>query len=139
MLCNFAIYIDFFCCTVSPNDTAMLSVITSGVYQDNEIYVEHGQNFSINCSASGGPNNTHIWKHNGAIISGSDTDFSISYSISDTMSFSVLTVSTVVASIHKGSYHCEVINDAGDHFSQLTAYGKYIILHIILFMHSKQA
>lgn len=107
----------------------MLSVTTSGVYQDNDLYVEQGQSFTINCSASGGPNNVHVWKHNGVEISRSDeisnsnADFNISYSIDDTNSYSILSVNSVEANVHKGSYLCDVINTAGDHLGLLTIHG----------------
>lgn len=108
----------------------MFTVETSGEFQDSNIYVEQEGQFSISCLASGGPNNTHIWKRgNGASISDGSDGYTISHSINDTMSASVLSVSSVDAATHKGDYICEVINDAGDHFGRLTVHGKLSLIN----------
>ena len=100
----------------------MLSVTGSGNFVDSNLYIEQEGNFEISCMAAGGPNNTHTWIQNGVNISNSD-NFNISSSGNDTISISILSVDSVDAAIHKGSYSCEVVNEAGDHIQGLTITG----------------
>ena len=101
----------------------LLTVETSGEHNDDYIYVKQGGNFTITCMASGGPNNTHIWRLDDVIITNSMDEFDISTSVNDSMSVSVLSIDKVDAATHKGSYTCEVLNEAGDHFGGLTVHG----------------
>ena len=111
-----------YCIIVTPDDSVMLSVTGSGEFVDCNLYIEQEGNFEISCMAAGGPNNTHTWIQNGINISNSD-NFNISSSGNDTMSISILSVDSVDAAIHKGSYSCEVVNEAGDHIQGLTITG----------------
>ena len=117
----------------------MLSVTGSGNFVESNLYIEQGGDFEISCMAAGGPNNTHTWIQNGVDISNS-VNFNISSSGNDTMSISTLRVDSVDAAIHKGSYSCEVVNEAGDHIQDITITGIYYftiilcnkILHILI-------
>ena len=111
-----------YCIIVTPDDSVMLSVTGSGNFVDSNLYIEQEGNFEISCMAAGGPNNTHTWIQNGVDISNSD-NFNISSSGNDTMSISVLSVDSVDTAIHKGSYSCEVVNEAGYHIQGLTITG----------------
>ena len=107
---------------VTPNNSVMLTVDGSGDFVGRSLYIEQGGDFEISCMAAGGPNNTHIWKQEGVTIN-SGSNFNISSSSNDTMSISILSVNSVDAAIHKGSYSCEVMNDAGEHFNGLIIHG----------------
>ncbi len=110
------------------------TVVSSGQFDGKNLYVEQNGTFDISCMAEGGPDNVHTWMLNDFEIT-NDTDmFSITASTNHSMSVSVLTVSSVDAAIHKGSYVCDVVNQAGDHSAELTVYGKLCqSLHQVVF------
>ena len=101
----------------------MFTVETNGQFSSGNLYVKQGGRFDITCSASGGPNNTHTWRRNGIEVINSNT-FTITSTINDIESESILSVSEINAAIHQGSYECEVINNAGDEKRELTIHGK---------------
>ena len=109
---------------VTPNNSVNFSVSSSGVFDGRNLYIEKGGEFNITCMAAGGPENSHFWRLNGEMIT-NNVSFTISSSAHDSMSVSILSVSSVDANTHKGNYVCEVINEAGDHASGLTVHGKY--------------
>ena len=111
-----------YCIIVTPDDSVMLSVTGSGEFVDSNLYIEQEGIFEISCMAAGGPNNMHTWIQNGVDISNND-NFDISSSGNDAMSISILSVDSVDAAIHKGSYSCEVVNEAGYHIQGLTITG----------------
>ena len=87
------------------------------------VYVNQGDEFNLTCSAQGGPNNVHQWSHDNTDV------FSIISSSSDTMSESVLSVTSVDAAIHQGIYICNVSNVAGYEANTSRVVGKYIHIH----------
>ena len=87
------------------------------------VYVNQGDEFNLTCSAQGGPNNVHQWTHDNA------DELSITSSSSDTMSKSVLRVTSVDAAIHQGIYTCNVSNMAGYEANTSRVVGKYIHIH----------
>ena len=87
------------------------------------VYVNQGDEFNLTCSAQGGPNNVHQWTHDNADV------LSITSSSSDTMSKSVLRVTSVDAATHQGIYTCNVSNMAGYEANTSRVVGKYIHIH----------
>ena len=78
---------------------------------EDVLLVEQGSNFSLTCSAQGGPNNNHKWNLNNQLI---DNSFGLGISSfsKDTQSNSLLNVTDVDAATHKGVYSCSVTNEA---------------------------
>ena len=102
----------------------MLSVSSSGEFIGRQLYIKQEGEFSISCAAQGGPENSHFWRLNSYTIMNNES-FVISSSTNDSMSVSILSVSSVDAATHKGNYVCEVINEAGDHASGFTVVGMF--------------
>ena len=84
---------------VSPNGSVEVDQET--------IYVEYSQNFTIFCNAQGGPSNTHMW------TTPDDANVSIATTINEyTQSQSILIVDQADLN-HQGYYTCNVSNPAG--------------------------
>ena len=96
---------------VSPNGSVQV---------DQEIvYVEYNQAFTIVCNGQGGPSNTHMWS------SPDDADVNITTVIDGyTQSQSILSVDQAEPN-HQGYYTCNVSNPAGYETATTLVVGMY--------------
>ena len=76
--------------------------------------VDNGDTLILNCTASGGPNNTFRWSKDGGDIAGS-TD-------------GILNIADVTTT-DGGSYECVVNNTASNSSANITIYGRTYISH----------
>ena len=103
---------------VSPEDSVQLI---------NQTFTTQEDIFNLECRAEGGPNNQHVWYHRRVLLTDTSV-LTITSSINDTHSVSVLSVSNVDAATHKGDYTCNVTNMAGSESKTSTVVGKSSVL-----------
>ena len=83
--------------------------------------VENEAQLSLNCtSQDASPDNVFTWTLNGDIVMPSDT-VTISSMGGEQ---SILTISSINATIHKGTYNCNVTNNVGSGEDSLDVVGK---------------
>ena len=88
------------------------------------MYVEQGQELNLTCTAEGGPDNIYEWILNGARLEGSEA-----VSIISTANSSILSIGSVDAASHKGTYMCNVTNPEGfDQDTQVVTGSDIIII-----------
>ena len=84
------------------------------------MYVEQGQELNLTCTAEGGPNNIYEWILNGAKLEESEV-----ISITSKADSSILSVGSVDAASHKGTYTCNVTNADGSDQDTQTVTGMH--------------
>ena len=83
------------------------------------IYVEYGQDFTIVCNGQGGPSNSHMWSKPDYV------NVNIATIINEyTQSQSTLSVDRTEPN-HQGSYTCNVSNPAGYETASTLVVGMY--------------
>ena len=78
-----------------------------------QAYVENEGTLNLTCTAEGGPDNVHVWSLDGIKLQDGDYDITIVTNVYSTSSESILMISSVDASVHKGLYECNVTNVGG--------------------------
>ena len=99
-----------FVIVVAPYDVT-ITADSGGVLMNRPAVVEYGNNLTLTCGTSGGPDNTFSW-------------FKEDMSIGNT---SILSISSVTPA-DGGVYQCMVSNDAGNSITNITIYGKFVAL-----------
>ena len=75
-----------------------------------EMFVNYGDNVTLECKAGGGPGNVYQWEHDGVTIAGGSTSY--------------LIVSSLVDPADLGTYTCVVSNAAGIGKASSVVHGK---------------
>ena len=96
---------------VAPYDL-MITADFNGDISARPAVVEYGDALTLNCTASGGPNNLFRWFKDGVLLQENDN---------------VLQISTVSAA-DGGLYECVVNNTAGNSIINITIYGESCLL-----------
>ena len=87
--------------TVSPEGSIMLT--------PQNMTFDYQSQAVLNCTVEGGPNNKFQWFLNGSLVTSGENYTEISSSLLQ----STLTITSVSAPMHGGTYRCEVTNPAG--------------------------
>ena len=78
-----------------------------------QAYVENEGTLNLTCTAEGGPDNVLMWSLDGIELKDGKYDVTIVTNVYSTSSESILMISSVDASVHKGLYECNVTNVGG--------------------------
>ena len=97
--------------TVAPYDV-MITVDFTGDVAARPVVVEYGDVLTLNCTASGGPDNMLRWYKDNVLLQGNNEN--------------MLDITSVNAA-DGGLYECVVNNTAGNSTANITVYGKYFI------------
>ena len=97
---------------VAPYD-AMISADLNGDVAVRPIVVEYGDALTLNCTTSGGPDNTFSWFKDDILLQESSDN--------------ILTI-TAINATDGGLYECVVNNMAGISSANITIYGKSCVL-----------
>ena len=93
--------------TVAPYDV-MITADFSGDVEARPIVIQYGDTLTLNCTASGGPDNMLRWFKDDVLLEGSDEN--------------ILEL-TAVSAADGGLYECVVNNTAGNSTANITIYG----------------
>ena len=97
---------------VVPYD-GMISAVLNGDVANRPIVVEYGDALTLNCTTSGGPDNTFSWFKDDILLQESSDN--------------ILTI-TAINATDGGLYECVVNNMAGISSANITIYGKPCVL-----------
>ena len=93
--------------TVTPYDVMVTAEFTGDV-EARPAVVEYGDSLTLNCTASGGPDNMLLWYKDDILLQSSNNVLNI----------------TAVSAADGGLYECVVNNTAGNSTVSITIYGK---------------
>ena len=94
-------------CIVAPYDV-MITADFTGDVETRPAVVEYGDVVTLNCTASGGPDNTFSWYKDDVLLQHGNNILNI----------------TTVSAADGGLYECVVNNTAGNNTAYITIYGK---------------
>ena len=97
--------------TAAPNDVTISADFNGDVAVETAV-VEYGDVLILNCTTSGGPDNTFSWFKNSILLQESF--------------YNILNI-TAVNAADGGLYRCEVNNTAGNSSANITIYGEYCV------------
>ena len=97
---------------VAPYD-GMISAVLNGDVANRPIVVEYGDALTLNCTTSGGPDNTFSWFKDDILLQESSDN--------------ILTI-TAINAADGGLYECVVNNTAGNSSANIIVYGESCVL-----------
>ena len=86
----------------------MITADFNGDFEGRPVVVEYGDVLTLNCTASGGPDNMFFWYKDDVLLQSSNNILNI----------------TAVSAADGGLYECVVSNTAGNSTADITVYGK---------------